>query len=54
LYSSQIKVLVDAAVHLEHGNGIKCDFKPGSLERSIDLDKEEYLQQVIFGILRYQ
>jgi hypothetical protein len=29
----------DAAVHFEHGEVIQCDFKPGSVGRSIDLDK---------------
>jgi hypothetical protein len=36
LYSSCIKVLVDAAVHSEDGKVIKWDFKPRSMERSID------------------
>jgi hypothetical protein len=27
-------------VHFEHGKLIKCDFKPGSVERSVDLNKE--------------
>jgi hypothetical protein len=40
MYYSQIKVLVNAAIHYEHGKVIQCDFKPGSVERSIDLDKE--------------
>jgi hypothetical protein len=31
---------VDAAVHSECGKVIQCNFKPGSVERSIDLDKE--------------
>jgi hypothetical protein len=33
-------VLADAAVHFEYGKVIKCDFKPGSFERSIDLVEE--------------
>jgi hypothetical protein len=33
---SIIQVLVDAAVPLEDGIVIKWDFKPGSVERSID------------------
>jgi hypothetical protein len=33
------KALVDSAVHSEHRKVIKCDFKPGSVERSIDLDR---------------
>jgi hypothetical protein len=37
LNSSYIKVLVDAAVHSEHGKVMKSDFKPGSGERSINL-----------------
>jgi hypothetical protein len=40
LYYSYIKALVDAEIHSEHGKLIKCDFKPGSVERSIDVDKE--------------
>jgi hypothetical protein len=34
---SIIQVLVDAADPSEDGKVIKCDFKPGSVERSIDL-----------------
>jgi hypothetical protein len=33
---SIIQVLVDAAVHSEDEKVIKCDFKPGSVKRSID------------------
>jgi hypothetical protein len=41
------KVLVDVAVHFEDGKVIKCDFKPGSVERSIDLyQREVYLSKV--------
>jgi hypothetical protein len=44
---SIIQVLVDAAVHSEDGKVIKCDFKPGSLERSTDLyQREVYLSKV--------
>jgi hypothetical protein len=32
-------VLIDSAVYCDHGKLIKCDFKPGSVERSIDQDK---------------
>jgi hypothetical protein len=32
-----MKVLVDTAVHFEHGTVIKCDFKPRSVERSIHI-----------------
>jgi hypothetical protein len=41
-----MKILLDTAVHPEHGKVIKCDFKPGSVERSIDLDKgsKKYFQ----------
>jgi hypothetical protein len=47
LYSSCIKVLVDATVHSEDGKVIKCDFKPGSVERSTDLyQREVYLSKV--------
>jgi hypothetical protein len=45
LYYSYIKVLVDTAVHSELGKVIKCDFKPGSFERPIDVDKREYLSR---------
>jgi hypothetical protein len=31
---------IDAAVYSEHGKVIKCNFKPGSFERSIDLEKK--------------
>jgi hypothetical protein len=37
---SILKVLVDAAAHSEYGKVIICDFKPGLVERSIDLGKE--------------
>jgi hypothetical protein len=55
LYSSYIKVLVNASIHSEHGKVIKCDFKPGLVERSIDLYQEGIPQQAgtIFNI-RYQ
>jgi hypothetical protein len=33
------RVLVDAIVHFEHEKVINCDFKPGSVERSIDLGR---------------
>jgi hypothetical protein len=42
LYSSYIKVLIDEAVHSEHGKVTKCDFKSGSVERSIDLYQRGY------------
>jgi hypothetical protein len=29
--------VIDAGAHSEHAQVIKCDFKPGSVERSIDL-----------------
>jgi hypothetical protein len=35
-----MKTLVDAAVHSEQEKLIKCYFKPGSVERSIDLHRE--------------
>jgi hypothetical protein len=35
-----MNILVDPAVHSEYGKLIKCDLKTGSVERSIDLDKE--------------
>jgi hypothetical protein len=43
LYSSYIKVLVDAAVHSEQGQVIKCDFKPGLVERSQDVHQRGYI-----------
>jgi hypothetical protein len=42
VYSSYMKVLIDAAVHSELGKVIKCAFKSGSVERSIDLPKRVY------------
>jgi hypothetical protein len=33
-------VLIDEAAHFEIGKVIICDIKPGSMERSIDLDNE--------------
>jgi hypothetical protein len=42
LYYSYIKVLVDAAVPSEDGIVMKWDFKPGSVERSIDLYQRGY------------
>jgi hypothetical protein len=45
LYSSYIKVLVDAAIHSEDGKIIKCNFKPGSVERSIDPSNKEGIPQ---------
>jgi hypothetical protein len=47
ILSSCIKALVDAAVHSEDGKVIKCDFKPGSVERSIDrYQRGVYLSKV--------
>jgi hypothetical protein len=43
LYCSPIKFLVYAAVYSEHGEVNQCDFKPGSVERSIDPYKEDFL-----------
>jgi hypothetical protein len=37
MYYRYLNVLTDAAVHSENGKVIKCDFKRGSVERSIDL-----------------
>jgi hypothetical protein len=34
-----MKVLVGAVVYSEHEKVIKCDFKPGSVGRSIDLEQ---------------
>jgi hypothetical protein len=41
--------LIDAAVHSEHGKVIQSDFKPGSVERSIALDKERYYTTINFS-----
>jgi hypothetical protein len=41
LYSSYIKVLVDAVVHSEQDQVIKYDFKPGLVERSLDLHQRD-------------
>jgi hypothetical protein len=49
-------VLIDAAVHSEEGKVIKCDFKPGSVGRSIDRYQRGYTsarrtqQQALFSI----
>jgi hypothetical protein len=32
-----VKTLVDAVVHSEHGKVIKCDIKPGSVKRSMNV-----------------
>jgi hypothetical protein len=37
---SRVKDLVDAEVHSKHGKVIRYDFKPGSVKRSVHLDKE--------------
>jgi Ni,Fe-hydrogenase III large subunit len=42
LNSSYTKIPIDAAVHSEDGKVIKCDFKQGSVERSIDLYQRGY------------
>jgi hypothetical protein len=47
LSHNKIKVLVDAAVHFECEKVIKYHFKAGSIERSIDLDKEGIPQQEV-------
>jgi hypothetical protein len=33
-------VLIDEVVHFEYGKVIRSDIKPGSIERSIDLEME--------------
>jgi hypothetical protein len=45
LYYIKIKVSIDAVVHFERVKVIKCDFKPGSIERAIDLGQEGISQQ---------
>jgi hypothetical protein len=42
---SIIQVLVDEKVPSEHGKVIKCDFKPGSVERSIDQYQRWYTSE---------
>jgi hypothetical protein len=32
LYNSKIKVVIEAAVHSEHGKVIQCEIIPGSVE----------------------
>jgi hypothetical protein len=34
-------IVIDAGTHFDHGKIIKCDFKLGSIERSIDLEDIE-------------
>jgi hypothetical protein len=43
LHYIEIKVSIDATVYFEQGKAIKGDFKPGSVERSVDLNKEDDL-----------
>jgi hypothetical protein len=50
---SIIQVLVDAADSCEDGKVIKCDFKPGSVERSIDLHQRGVPQQSTCSSRRY-
>jgi hypothetical protein len=38
-------MLLDVSFHSEHGKVIQSNFKLGSVERSIDLDKEGIPQQ---------
>jgi hypothetical protein len=35
------KILVNAVVHYEHLKVIRCDIKPGSVERSRDVENEK-------------
>jgi hypothetical protein len=42
-----MKVPAEEAVYSEHGKVIKCEFKPGLVERSIDPDKEGIPQQQV-------
>jgi SET domain-containing protein len=41
-------VVVDVNIHSEHVQVIRCDFKPGLVERSTDLYKEVYLSSQLF------
>jgi hypothetical protein len=36
-------IVLDTSAHFKHGKVIKCDFKPGSVERSIDLYQRGYI-----------
>jgi hypothetical protein len=40
LYFSQAKLPVDSGVHFEYIQVIVCDIKPGSVERSRDVENE--------------
>jgi hypothetical protein len=40
LYFSDIKIIIDATVHFEHGTLNKCDFKPRSVEKCGDVQNE--------------
>jgi hypothetical protein len=40
-------VVIDEDAHSEHVQVIRCDFRPGSVERSIDQDKEGIPKQAI-------
>jgi hypothetical protein len=44
-------ILVEAAVHCNHSKAIQCNFKPGSVERSIDLEQKGYTTTIIFRLL---
>jgi hypothetical protein len=37
--------VINTSTHSEHVQVIRCDFKPGSVERSIDLDEEGIPQE---------
>jgi hypothetical protein len=39
LYFGKVKILVDVEILSEHVQVIRCDFKPGSVERSGDVEK---------------
>jgi hypothetical protein len=50
MYYSYIKVLVDAAVCLNTEKVIKCDFKSGTVERSVDLGNYFNSQLYVFHL----
>jgi hypothetical protein len=41
--AAEQKVLVNAAIDFEHAQVIRCNIKPGSVERSINLADMKYM-----------
>jgi hypothetical protein len=46
LHCSQTKAAIDGKAHFEHLQIIRCDIKPGSAERSINLHRSRYIEDV--------